>query len=488
MRWFKTMMTGMVVLGGAVPQSADAQRADPVLDRARVEARLARVQAEGAAVAEALEATYGQLAAGGARTPPVPGTPPEPWLQEDPGAEMYQRARELLNRRRYVDAAEQFSELRDRHPRSGYVADSYYWEAFALFRDGGARELRAAGELLSIQAREHPGASTRRDADALRVRIEAQLARRGDADAAAAIAQQASGPCNEEQEVRLAALSALLNMNAEQAVPILQEVLQSRGDCSVELRRRAVFLISQHMTDESVDILLDLAHRDPDPDAEVREQAIFWLHQVDSPEALEALEAILIESDDPELQERAIFAISQRSERAAVEILRNYAERSDIDSELRANAIFWISQNPDAGGASYLMELYPRLDDEELRERAIFGISQAGGPEARSWLMERVRDAAESVEIRKNALFWVGQMGGLRADDFQGLYGTLDDAEMKEQLIFVASQSGERAAVDFLMDVARNEEDGELKQRAIFWLGQSNDPRVAEFLLTLIRG
>ena len=47
------------------------------------------------------------------------------------------------------------------------------------------------------------------------------------------------------------------------------------------------------------------------------------------------------------------------------------------------------------------------------------------------------------------------------------LYDILDDTEMKERVIFVASQSGGREAVDFLMDVARNEEDKELKERAM---------------------
>ncbi len=412
---------------------------------------------------------------------------PEAWLQEDPGARLYQQAREALNRRRFDDAADSFAELREDFPRSGYVADSYYWQAFALFRAGGSRRLRAAAELLEVQRDRHPDAGTRRDADALAVRVDAQLARGGDADAAAVIAEAASGPCDEDQEVRLAALSALMNMNAEQATPLLREVLQSRDDCSVELRRRAVFLVSQQMNEETVDVLLDLAHRNPDPDHEVREQAIFWLHQVNTPEALDALESILIESDDPELQERAIFAISQRSEQRAVEVLHRYAERPSIDQELRSQAIFWISQNPNAGGAEYLIDLYPRLRDPELRERVIFGVSQAGGPEARAWLMGLVRDRSESTEVRKNALFWAGQMDGVAARELEGLYESLDGVDMKEQVIFVASQSGDREAIDFLMDVARSEPNGDLKQRAIFWLGQSDDPRVPEFLLELLR-
>ena len=156
--------------------------------------------------------------------------------------------------------------------------------------------------------------------------------------------------------------------------------------------------------------------------------------------------------------------------------------------ELRENAIFWISQNPASGGAEYLMDLYPRLDDDELRERAIFGIAQTESEAGRRWLLERARDTSESMDVRKNALFWVGQTGGLQVGDLRSLYETLDDTEMKEQLIFVASQSNETESVDFLMEVARDEDDIELNKRAIFWLGQSNDPRVAEFLLSLIRG
>ena len=333
--------------------------------------------------------------------------------QEDPGARTYQRARESLNRRRYTEAAALFEALRDEHPRSAYVAESFYWEAFSRSREGGAAQLRTALELLAIQRTEYAEARTRRDADALRVRIEAQLARRGDADAAAVIAEAAAGPCDEDQEVRLAALSALMNMNAEQAVPILQEVLQSRDDCSVELRRRAVFLISQKMTDESVDILLDLAHRNPDPDQEVREQAVFWLHQVDSPEALDALASILMDSDDSEIQERAIFAISQRSgDERAIRILKDYAERDGIDTELRANAIFWSSQNPGAGGAE------PGRPDLPLpirRTRPRRGMERTRGPErwvgACRWPVER---DARSFTPAPEAPATRGRRGSLR--------------------------------------------------------------------------
>ncbi len=449
----------------------------------------ANMQAARLGMLEARASLAGLGAMGfGVRQTGLSARAPEGWLQEDPAAKAYGAAREALNGRRYETAASAFASLRKDYPRSGYVPDSYYWQAFALYRQGGTNNLRVALELLSTQQQRHPQAATRADADELRVRLEGQLASMGDAGAAESITRQAQQPCGEEQEVRAAALSALLNMNADQAMPILKKVLEQRDQCSAELRRQAVFLISQKMTDESVDILLDLAHRRPDPDPEVREQAVFWLSQVKSDEALDALESILRESKDPDLQEKAIFAISQHGSDRAVQVLREYAERADAPKDLRENAIFWIGQNPKAGGTGYLMDLYPRLTDPDLKERAIFAIAQGKSADSRSWLLARAQDRSESVDVRKNALFWAGQTGGLTAAELEDLYGTLSDPEMKEQVIFVASQKKGPEAVDFLMDVAKNEQDKELRQRAIFWLGQSKDPRVADFLMSLIGG
>ena len=430
-------------------------------------------------------AGQGAVMASAARTA---GVAPAPWIQEDPGAKAYQAAREALNARRYDEAARLFAELRSGHPRSGYVADAYYYEAFARSRGTGRSELQRAIELLAQQRAQFPGAGTARDSDQLRVRIEAQLARQGDARAAESIAQQAAASrCGPEQEVRTAALSALLNMNAEAALPILREVLQTRDECSAELRKKAVFLIAQHMDDEAVDILLDLAHRQPDPDPEVREQAVFWLSQVKSEEALAALEAILTETDDPQIQERAVFAVSQHGSPRAAEMLIKLAERPGASREVREKAIFWIGQNPGIGGVQHLVQLYPKLDDPELRERAIFSIAQTNSEESRRWLTERLRDGSESMEVRKTALFWLGQSGAVAATDLKAIYASMTDVEMKEQVVFVASQKSGPEAVDFLMEVARTEKDPELRERAIFWLGQSKDPRIGEFLLSLIR-
>jgi HEAT repeat protein len=120
-----------------------------------------------------------------------------------------------------------------------------------------------------------------------------------------------------------------------------------------------------------------------------------------------------------------------------------------------------------------------------MREQVIFVLSQRKGVGNEKWMMDIVSNDKESVEIRKKALFWAGQ-SGVGISEIIPLYSRLTDREMKDQVIFVLSQRRDPAAVDKLLDIAKNDKDPELRKKAIFWLGQSKDPRVQQFLLDLI--
>jgi HEAT repeat protein len=168
--------------------------------------------------------------------------------------------------------------------------------------------------------------------------------------------------------------------------------------------------------------------------------------------------------------------------------MRGYATRPGGDPEVRANAIFWLGQRGGVQASGFLRELYAELDDPELRERVLFSVAQSpGDPANLEWLTERALDETEEMEVRTQALFWAGQ-AGMEAGAVLRVFRTADDAELREQAIFVLTQMPDSdEAVDALMEIARGEEDPELRERAVFWLGQSDDPRVAEFLLELIR-
>ncbi|HEU5210081.1 MAG TPA: HEAT repeat domain-containing protein [Longimicrobiales bacterium] len=415
------------------------------------------------------------------------------WYPQDPADATYRAGRDALMRGDRRAAVRHFDEIQRRWPRSQYAPQSYYWEAFAGSRGNASTdELRRAREALSTLRSRYPDADGLRDADALMQTINAQLAERGDVQSNAAVrraastvaTQQGCSEVDDENDTRVVALNALLQMDSESALPILTRVLERRDACSAPLRRRAVFLVSQKHSPETADILVNLVRNDPD--REVREQAIFWLSQVDGARAVEALEGILRTSRDAALQEKAIFALSQHQSARSAELLRAYAMRGDVNEELRAQAIFWLGQS---GGqhASFLRDIYGRVNSDELKEKVIFSIAQQQQSQANSdFLMNIALDQRESPEMRKQALFWANQTGAVAMRRLAELYDRTDDRELKDQLIFAFSQNRDPAAIEKLMDIGRNERDAELRQQAIFWLGQSRDPRVQRFLLELI--
>lgn len=467
----------------------DLPRIQTEMAATRIDARAARAQELRALraqrAARGSDPGHGRSEIVGSELEPLDITAPPAWLQQDPGDSLYREAREALNDRDYRRAASMFAELIETHPESGYAPDAYYYRAFALYRAGRVDDLNESLELLHALVEKYPDASTVGEARRLIVRVEGQLARHGDVESTRRLVDQASGSCQgKDYEVRAMALSALINMDSDRAMPILTEVLHNRDDCP-ELRKRAVFLVSQHGGDEVVDLMLDLAYRDPDPDPEVRSQAVFWLSQVDSPEAVDALESILEGSEDREVQKQALFALSQHDSPRALAILQGFAERGDAPDELRGNAIFWLSQNSRLG-LDYLTGLWDSIESQELRKQILFGVSQIGDREAADWLMGRVEDGDLDVELRKNALFWLSQ-SDMDVAGLLDLYDRLPEREMREQVLFALSQEDSPESVDALMDIARSDDDPDLREKAIFWLGQSDDPRVADFLLELIR-
>jgi HEAT repeat protein len=472
-----------------------------------------------------------------------------PWAAKDPADSLYREARAALGKGDYSRAAELFRRIYRQYPNSQYAGESLYYLAFSEYRLGGSDRLRSALQSLSLVESQYPDFSRRSDARALRARVCGELAQQGDEGCAAENARVVSGAVTQavsdavssavagaaaaastiassavagatsgaaiaaeaiaegmrgnelrgsrrastpgcpaednDDDERVAALNALMQMDAERAMPILKKVLERRDACSVGLRRKAVFLVSQKHTTETADILLRTARNDPDE--EVREQAVFWLSQVPDERAVTMLQDILNSSSNSneDLKNKALFALSQHRSPQAAQFLRDFALRESSSDELRGQAVFWLGQRRSPENAEFLRSLYSRVKSDEVKEKILFSLSQQRGVGNDKWLLDIARNTKENIELRKKALFWAGQ-GAASSDQLLGLYSTLPDSEMRDQLIFVYSQRRDPAMVDKLLDIAKHDRDPELRKKAIFWLGQSHDPRVQQFLLDLI--
>ncbi|MGI8498343.1 MAG: HEAT repeat domain-containing protein [Gemmatimonadaceae bacterium] len=412
---------------------------------------------------------------------------PLPWLEDDPADSLYRAARQALNGGEYRRAAELFKRIPEAYPKSGYAGDALYWEAFALYKTGDDEDLRAARRALDEQKRRFPKAATAGDAVELRIRITGKLAESGDREARGEISRSASGagsqPCSGDEDMKAAAMNALQQMDADQALPILKQVLARRDECSVKLRKKAVFLVSQE-SDGAADILGDVIQHDPDRD--VRREAVWWLSQVRGDRAITMLDSIIRTSRDDGMIDRAVQALSEHNDARARKILRDLAERNDLPESVRSKAIFSIGNNGhSADDAVFLRGLYPKLATVRLKEQLLHGVSEMGGTENQKWLIDIALDPKEDVEARKKALFWAGEMRGALPELLLA-YDRIKEPEVRKQMIFVFSNRNDRAATDKLIEIARKDPDREMRKQAIFWLGQKNDPRVKQLLLEII--
>lgn len=189
--------------------------------------------------------------------------------------------------------------------------------------------------------------------------------------------------------------------------------------------------------------------------------------------------------DDGKASGEAIFPVTLADSIDMTSRLAGIAENESRSDDLRGQAIFWIGQSRTEKSGDYLRQLFRKTRDEDVRDKIIFSISQQNDDESQKWLVDLASNANESIELRKKALFWAGQTG-TPFSQLSAMYGRMREQEMKDQMIFVFSQRREPAALEKLMDIAKNDPDREVRRKALFWLGQSKDSRVSAFLSDII--
>jgi HEAT repeat protein len=410
----------------------------------------------------------------------------------DPADSLYRLARAALNDGDFKRAATLFATVAERFPDSEFAPDALYYRAYALYRSGASRELELAVQSLDRQATRYPKAGTLNDAKQLRASIRAEQAKRGDGNAgeeivigAERLGAETKRCPTEDDDMRLAALTGLVSFDADQVLPVLQKVLERKDECSVSLRRRAIYMVAQTKEEERSDILLRVASTDPSP--EVRREAVRWLSEVNTERAAKALDSILFNTSDADIREKALYALSQHRSASARQSIRRFAEQGSVPTELRARAIMYIGQGRRTGDESeYLRSLFWKTASPELRESVIQAVANQKTPDRTTWLLGVARDKNQEIEPRKKALFYAGQ-SGVELKELLPLYEELaGQTEMQDQMLFVYAQRREPEATDKLLQIARTEKNPELRKKAVFWLGQRKDPRVKQFLLDLL--
>jgi len=249
---------------------------------------------------------------------------------------------------------------------------------------------------------------------------------------------------DENEQLKIAALEALMAAPAERALPLASKALS--GNHSDEVKMRALFVLSQIDVPEAQALLLETAQNS---DSELRYEAIRMIGIGGDAGALAGLTE-LYASGDMETKESVLQAYMIADDRQSVfEIATNAA--SDEEFEAAVNMLGAMGANEElrqlrdrAGDSESLIHAYAISgDSESLRElaldgsnperqiQAIQGLGIAGGDAGTT--LEDIYRGTDSADVKRAAL-----NGMLVAGHDQGvldLFRASQDAQEKRELL-----------------------------------------------------
>ncbi len=226
-------------------------------------------------------------------------------------------------------------------------------------------------------------------------------------------------------------------------------------DSKIETRNLGVFLLY----DSAANVPQRVEVYNLDRRREYSGYTVYWLGRAGNEESLNFLKG-LTESNQPNrVAEHAVAALAIHDDQRVDPMLEDLVRRSNIE-KVKSTAVFWLGQTP--GHHPLLAEI--------------------------------VRNEQENTNLRKEAAFSMGAGHDPAAmSTLQNLYGSINNREVKKQIIFAASIVGgdrrsaandrsDEEGVNFLIKVAETDADRELKKQALFWLGQKAGKRSLDAL------
>jgi hypothetical protein len=142
------------------------------------------------------------------------------------------------------------------------------------------------------------------------------------------------------------------NTRGRRGLEVLRRVVKE--DPSTEIRKKAVFGITQSEEDAAIETLIDTARANDR--AAVRGEAIFWLGQKAGRKAAAAITESIEQDPETDVKKRAVFALSQLPKDEGVPLLIGVA-RNHSNPAVRKQAMFWLGQSRDPRAIDFFAEI-----------------------------------------------------------------------------------------------------------------------------------
>ena len=372
--------------------------------------------------------------------------------ERDKEAAAFDQATALMDSSRWERAVDAFDRVAAM--KGSRVDAALYWKAYSQDRLGQRAEALAT---IADLTRGYPSSRYVRQAQALEMEVRRN------------VGQPARPEAQGDEELKLMAINAMLNSDPEQALPVLEKLLQ--GPSSPQVRDRAIFVLAQSNSPKAQQILKDLAKGGSTP--ELQSKAIQYLGVQGGAESRAVLAEIYASSSDVDVKRRILRAFMVAGEKKRLMT----AAQSEQNSDLRMEAVRQLGV---MGATEEVWQLYQKETTVEVKKQILQALFIGGNA-------QRMIDLAkneQNPELRLTAVRNLGLMGAANTGDALGqIYATDKDPEVKKAVINALFLQGNATA---LVAMARKEPDVQLKKDIVQKLSMMKDKAATDYMLELL--
>ena len=364
----------------------------------------------------------------------------------------YDQGQRALEEARWQRAVEQFTSVAE---GKGARSDAaLYWKAYALDKLGQKAEaLATAAELI----KGYPSSKWMSDAKALEIQVRQS------------VGQPVRPEAEADEELKLLALQGLQHSDPDQAVPMLEKILQ--GTQSPRLKERALFVLAQSNSAPARQVLITVARGGSNPDLQRR--AIQYLGVHGTRENRDALAQIYESTTDVDVKRRILRSFGVSGDRARVLAFAT----KETTPELRAEA---VQQLGVMGAHDELWQLYQKETTVPVKKQ-IMQAMFVGGNATR---LTEIANTETDVELRRAAIRNLGLMGARRTSDtLVTIYGRENDIETKKTII---QAFGNQNNAEQLVAIARKETDTQLRKEIVSRLSHMRSKVALDYLMEIL--
>jgi HEAT repeat protein len=395
-----------------------------------------------------------------------------PQNANDPAARAFDQGRTLIAEQKWEQAVTAFSRFVAENPSDRNLDAALYWLAYAQEKQ---EKLKDAQEVLDRLIERFPRSTWVDDAKALKVKVKSKLDPQGVSapkpsdddvikiETLAALCRGDRARCasvagevlrsNPSPVVKEAALRLLGRFGGPESVPAL--IQMARSEQNEKLRMSAISALGSTNDERAIEPLREIAMSATYDDESPTDSAIHALVGLESPRATQAIADVILNGRNPQARQHAVDLLGRRRGDDVTDLLFRVYDTVP-DAQLKRRALAALGNRKDARASARLVEVARSAADPELRKQAIRAIPNRG-EDADLDVLLSLYDSERTPEVKSFILDALSRYDNRRAHQklMQVVRNPNEPIEHRRRAVQVLSRSKDPEVLKFLEDMVR---------------------------------